>query len=177
MTATPTPLQDLSAGFTALVAEAASSVVAVHSRRSRSSGFLWRPGLVVTADEALADEGDVTVALPGGTRPAELSDAIRRPTSPCCGSALPSSPAPMERLALAPGAMALVVGAEDGDPTAALGMVSRTGGSWGACGAAKSMRGSNSASACGERPKAGLPSIPSAGGSAWRCSDPGSACW
>ncbi|HEX2509820.1 MAG TPA: S1C family serine protease [Microvirga sp.] len=131
MTATPTPLQDLSAGFTALVAEAASSVVAVHSRRSRSSGFLWRPGLVVTADEALADEGDVTVALPGGTRPAELVG--RDPTTDIALLRIGPSelkPAPLERLALAPGAMALVVGAEDGDPTAALGMVSRTGGSW-----------------------------------------------
>jgi S1-C subfamily serine protease len=132
MTDAPTPLQDLSAGFTALVAEAASSVVAVHSRRSRSSGFLWRPGLVVTADEALADEGEATVALPGGgTRPAALVG--RDPTTDIALLRIDPSdlkPATLERVALAPGALALVVGAEDGDPTAALGVVSRVGGSW-----------------------------------------------
>ena len=49
MTADPSnPLPDLSAALESLVAKAAPNVVAVHSRRSRSSGFLWRPGLIVT---------------------------------------------------------------------------------------------------------------------------------
>src|ERR1700720_4654604 len=49
-----------------LVERAAPSLVAVHSPRWRSSGFFWRPGLIVTADEALAEDGDISVALPGG---------------------------------------------------------------------------------------------------------------
>src|SRR5262245_32892925 len=32
-----------------LAANAAPSVVSVHSHRSRASGFIWRPGLIVTA--------------------------------------------------------------------------------------------------------------------------------
>lgn len=132
MATASTPLQDLSAGFTALVADAASSVVAVHSRRSRSSGFLWRPGLIVTADEALADEGEVMIALPGGDAvPSELVG--RDPTTDIALLRIGRSdlkPASLGRPSLAPGAMVLVVGAEDGDPTAALGVVSRAAGSW-----------------------------------------------
>ncbi len=30
-------------------------MVAVHSRRARSSGFIWKPGLVVTADKTSAE--------------------------------------------------------------------------------------------------------------------------
>ncbi len=59
-------LTELSAEFARLVGIAAPSIVAVHSDRSRSSGFFWRPGLIVTADEALSEEG-VAATLPGGT--------------------------------------------------------------------------------------------------------------
>ena len=56
-----------------LVAEAAPSVVRVLSGRHRSSGLIWRPGLVVTAEEALAEDAEIQVALPGGEpRPATL---------------------------------------------------------------------------------------------------------
>ena len=66
-------LQDLSTALAGIVAGVAGCVVAVHSHRSRSSGFIWRPGLVVTADEALAEEGDIAITLPGGeTVPAKL---------------------------------------------------------------------------------------------------------
>jgi S1-C subfamily serine protease len=68
MSAAPTPLKNLSDALAAVVANAAPSVISVHSHRSRSSGFVWKPGLVVTADEALADEGEVAVTLPGGER-------------------------------------------------------------------------------------------------------------
>ena len=61
-----TQIQDLSAALVRLVGIAAPGIVAVQSHRSRSSGFLWRPGFIVTADEALSDEGDVAVTLPGG---------------------------------------------------------------------------------------------------------------
>jgi S1-C subfamily serine protease len=60
-------VQELSAAFAHLVGIAAPGIVAVQSDRSRSSGFFWRPGLIVTADEALSEEGDVSVTLPGGT--------------------------------------------------------------------------------------------------------------
>src|SRR6476646_6148287 len=61
-----TQLQNLSAAFTGLVAKVAPSIVSVRSRRSRSSGFVWRPRLIVTADEALSEEGEFAVTLPSG---------------------------------------------------------------------------------------------------------------
>ena len=75
-----TPLQDLSGALVGLVSAAAPAIVSVHSHRARSSGFVWRSGLIVTADEALADEGDVAVGLPDGrTLPARV--AGRDPTT------------------------------------------------------------------------------------------------
>ena len=65
----PTPtisLQQLSDALTDIVVRSAPSIVAVHCGHSRFSGFVWRPGLIVTADEPLDDEGDIAVALPGG---------------------------------------------------------------------------------------------------------------
>ncbi len=61
-----TPLTNLSATLADAVAAAAPSVVAVRSHWSVSSGLAWRPDLVVTSDEALAEEGDIAVILPGG---------------------------------------------------------------------------------------------------------------
>jgi S1-C subfamily serine protease len=66
-------LQNLSTEIARIVAGAAGCVVAVDSHRSWSSGFIWRPGLIVTADEALAEEGEIAVTLPDGqTVPAKL---------------------------------------------------------------------------------------------------------
>jgi len=66
-------LKDLSTEIARIVAGAAGWVAAVHSHRSRSSGFIWRPGLIVTADEALAEESEIAVTLPDGqTVPAKL---------------------------------------------------------------------------------------------------------
>ena len=61
-----TQLQDLSATFVRLVETAAAGIVAIQSDHARSSGFFWRPGLVVTADEALSEEGDFAVTLAAG---------------------------------------------------------------------------------------------------------------
>src|SRR5688572_7499372 len=74
------PLEEFSAALSAAVAGAADSIVAVHSRCSRSSGFVWREGLIVTADEALAEEGEITVVLPGG-RTVAATLAGRDPTT------------------------------------------------------------------------------------------------
>ena len=54
-----TQMQDLSAALVSLVASTAPSLVSVSSNRSRSSGFVWRPGLIVTADEALSEDGEL----------------------------------------------------------------------------------------------------------------------
>jgi S1-C subfamily serine protease len=68
-----TQIQDLSAALATLVASTAPSVISVQSHRSRSSGFVWRPGFIVTADEALSEDGEFAVTLSGGdTVPAQL---------------------------------------------------------------------------------------------------------
>jgi S1-C subfamily serine protease len=130
--ASPISLHDLSAALTGLVARVSSSVVAVQSPRSRSSGFVWRPGLVVTADEALADEDEIAVVLPGGVTVAARL-AGRDPTTDVALLRVDRSdvpPAPLRDASLGPGALALVVGSEVGTATAALGVVSRASGAW-----------------------------------------------
>ncbi len=131
------PLQAVSQALAALVAGAARSVVSIQSHRSRSSGFVWRPGLVVTADEALAEEGEIAAGLPGGDSvPAKLVG--RDPTTDIALLRIDSAdltPAVLSSPKLAVGALAAVTGAEEEGPTAALGIVSRAGGSW------RSMRG------------------------------------
>ena len=64
----PTPLSSLSSALADVVARVAPSVVSVHSHRSRATGFVWKSGLIVTADEALADEGEVEISLSDGSR-------------------------------------------------------------------------------------------------------------
>jgi len=131
-TASFTQLQDLSAAFARLVGIAAPGIAAVQSHRARSSGFFWRPGLIVTADEALSEEGDVAVTLPGGEsvgarlvgRDHTTDIAVLRvDRSDLQPIRLESPPVPV-------GALALAVGADDGAPTAAFGVISRSTGPW-----------------------------------------------
>ena len=69
-------LSSLSSALEGVVASAKPTIVSVHSRRSRASGFVWKAGLVITADEALAEEGDVSIRLADGTtRPATIAKA------------------------------------------------------------------------------------------------------
>jgi S1-C subfamily serine protease len=125
-------LQDFSTEIARIVAGAAGWVAAVHSHRSRSSGFIWRPGLIVTADEALAEEGEIAVTLlDGQTVPAKLVG--RDPSTDIALLRIDRTdlaPAPLGADDIATGALAILVGAEEGGPTAALGVVSRSGGPW-----------------------------------------------
>ena len=59
-------IQNLSAALADLVAGVAPSIVAIRSDCARSSGFVWRLGLIVTADEALSEENKFIVTLPDG---------------------------------------------------------------------------------------------------------------
>jgi S1-C subfamily serine protease len=127
-----TILSSLSSAIEGVVATARPSIVSVHSRRSRASGFVWKPGLVVTADEALAEEGDVAIkSSDGTTRPATV--AGRDHTTDIAllrfdGAGL--APSGLISGAPALGSLAVVVAAEGGHPTAALGAVSLTGERW-----------------------------------------------
>ena len=127
----------LSSALADIVALTRPAIVSVHSHRSRASGFVWKPGLIVTADEALADEGEVSIRFSDGTdRPATIAGrdhttdiALLRVDTANCGPIALSSAVPVL------GALSVVVAAEQGITAAALGMVSLAGGRW------RSMRG------------------------------------
>src|SRR5882724_10754384 len=70
----PTALASLSSALSQTVARATPAIVSVHSHRLRASGFVWKPNFVVTADEALADEGEISIELSDGTvRPGKVA--------------------------------------------------------------------------------------------------------
>ena len=127
-----TSLTTLSAALAGLVTSAAPSMVSVHSHRALSSGFVWKAGLIVTPDEALADEGEVAVTPFGGARVAATivgRDAttdvalLRADTARLAPVALDGAPPPA-------GALALAVGGRDGEAVAALGVVAASGPAW-----------------------------------------------
>jgi len=127
-----TLLQDLSDALADAVARAAPGVVGVHSARARSSGFVWRPGLIVTAEEALADEGEISVVLPGGEAVA-ATVAGRDPSTDVALLRIGRADLPPVALNPAPvraGALALAVGSREGAPVAAFGAVAFAGGAW-----------------------------------------------
>jgi S1-C subfamily serine protease len=115
-----------------LVRGAGQSIVGIHSRRSRGSGFAWRPGLIVTASEALADDGRSEVVLPGG----EVVAAALKGRDASTDIALlridrtDLTPLPASIDAIETGSVAVVVGADEGAPIAALGVVARAGAAW-----------------------------------------------
>ncbi len=126
-----TPLSSLSSATADLAARIAPAIVSVHSHRHQATGFVWKPGLIVTADEALADEGDVQIRLAdGSTRAATL--AGRDHTTDVALLRFDGTIAPVKLSPAVPvlGSLSLVVAADRGAPTAALGMVSLSGGTW-----------------------------------------------
>ena len=127
-----TGLQDLSEALADLVARVAPSVVSLASGSVRASGFVWREGLVVTAEEALSDQDTITVTAAGGAT-TEATLVGRDPSTDVALLRLkdPHSPA-MSLGGAVPrvGSLAIAVGALDGAPTAALGVVSRAEGPW-----------------------------------------------
>jgi S1-C subfamily serine protease len=125
-------LSSFSSAVAGIVARAAPAIVSVHSHRSRASGFIWKPGLVVTADEALAEEGEVSIKLADGTRrPATIVG--RDHTTDI--ALLRFDAKDIAPIKLSPGlpllgSLSVVVAAERGTPTAALGVVSLIGDPW-----------------------------------------------
>jgi S1-C subfamily serine protease len=136
-TAAQKQLADFSDALAALTANAAASVVAVRTSGSRSSGLVWRSGLIVTADDPLPDDGEVSVVLPGGD---SLAATVvgRDPTTDIALLRVARAdlkPASLTTPTLRVGALVVAVGNEGGAPTAAVGVVGLAGGQW------QSMRG------------------------------------
>jgi S1-C subfamily serine protease len=130
-------LEQVSTALERTVAGVATSLVSLASDRMQASGFVWRPGRVVTSDEGLAEDGEVRAQLPSG----EIIAAEVMGRDPSTAIALLKiartdlRPVAMVAAIPAPGALVVAVGAEAGAPTAALGLVSLARGPW------QSMRG------------------------------------
>jgi S1-C subfamily serine protease len=129
-----TQLAALSNELAAAVQQAERHVVAVHARpRFSSSGVLWKPGVVVTAEHTIRREEEIRVTLPdGNTVPATLAGAdsgtdiaVLKVESPA------GADAPRHTSAPAPGTLALALGrSEDSGVNASLGIISARSGEW-----------------------------------------------
>jgi S1-C subfamily serine protease len=127
-----TALASLSSALIATVAQAAPSLVSVHSHRSRASGFVWKPGLVVTADEALAEDGEIVVLLADGSEKMAVI-AGRDHTTDIALLRVDDLTAPPANLTTdvpALGALAAIVAADQGTPISALALISKSAERW-----------------------------------------------
>lgn len=108
---------------------AAASTVAVHTEaRGSSSGVVWRPGVIVTAEHALRRDEEIQITLPDGRvvsavlvgRDASTDLAVLK-----CAEATSVVAETSDVFAIKPGSLALVVGrTRASGPVAALGAVS-----------------------------------------------------
>lgn len=124
----------LSNDLAASVERAGRSVVAVHARpRFSSSGVIWRPGVIVTAQHTIRREEEITITLPdGSSRAATLAGADAGMDLAVLRMSEPAGEA-ISRIAegTKPGHLALAVGrSEDSGVNASLGIISAVSGSW-----------------------------------------------
>jgi S1-C subfamily serine protease len=125
-------LSSLSAELGKIAAAGVTSTVRVHARRGpSSSGLVWRPGLIVTADEAIEADDAIEVTLPDGTK-ATATLAGRDPSTDIavlrCAAATGTAPAPASAASL--GQLAVAVGLGRHGPLCALAMISSVSGPW-----------------------------------------------
>jgi S1-C subfamily serine protease len=126
-------LSQFSRHLASTVDATSKSVVAVHGRgRMASSGIVWEPGVVVTAEETVERDTDLALTLPDGRR-VEATLAGRDPSTDIAVLRFASEvavAAPTIASGLQPGHLALAVGRSQGDVIAAFGIVSLAGGAW-----------------------------------------------
>ncbi len=130
-----TPLTAASDQIAALVEHASHSIVALHGgRRWRPvSGLHWRPGVIVTAEEALDHDEGIEVSLPDGRRVA-ASLAGRDPSTDIAVLRFQPDGLPVAEIGdaatLRPGNLVLAVGRHEAGPIASMGVVALAGGAW-----------------------------------------------
>src|ERR1700730_2281535 len=127
-------LAALSNELAAAVERAGRSVVAVHARpRFSSSGVIWRPGVIVTAEHTIRREEEITVTLPdGANRPVTLAGsdagtdlAVLKLDEPAV------EPVAQGAEEARPGFLALAVGrSQDSGVNATMGIISAVSGAW-----------------------------------------------
>lgn len=130
-------LAALSQELATAVERAGKSVVAVHARpRFSSSGALWRPGIIVTAEHTIRREEEITVTLPDGSNvPATLAGsdpgtdlAVLRVEGNPAGQVVSTGGSAAQP---APGNLALAIGrSKDSGVNATWGIVSAVSGPW-----------------------------------------------
>jgi S1-C subfamily serine protease len=121
-----------STGLAALVRDVAPSLVSIQSLRTRSTGFSWRPGLIVAAENALAEDGEHSIVAHDAAssaarivgRDPSTDVALLRIDRTDLPNASPTAAAPTA------GALAVIAGAREGAASAALGVVSFVGPQW-----------------------------------------------
>jgi S1-C subfamily serine protease len=128
------PLMAFSDHVALLVERASASIVAVHGGgRWSSSGIHWRPGVIVTAEEVLERDDELTVTLPGGRKVA-ASLAGRDPSTDVAALRIEAQSLPIAATAdagsLRPGHVILAVGSFEGAPAASFGLVGFVGSAW-----------------------------------------------
>ena len=125
-------LTDLSDSVTALAETTGARVIAVrHPEGGQSSGFIWRTGLAVMAEETLAGEEEVEAVLPDG-RAVTARIAGRDPTTDVALLALDTGEfADWPQATLPrPGAFALVAGRSETSLIARLASIVSVGPEW-----------------------------------------------
>ena len=126
------PLLALSTALADLVRGVAPSLVSVQSERARSTGFSWRPGIVVAAENALPDDDAISIVAHDRTSsPAQIVG--RDPSTDVAilrigRIDLPKASTTSEMPSA--GALAVVAGAHESAASAALGVVSFVGPQW-----------------------------------------------
>ena len=128
------PLVAFSDHVALLVERASASIVAVHGGgRWSSSGIHWRPGVIVTAEEVLERDDELTVTLPGGRKVA-ASLAGRDPSTDVAALRIEAQSLPIAATAdagsLRPGHVILAVGSFEDAPAASFGLVGFVGSAW-----------------------------------------------
>ena len=118
-----------------LVEEFQPYVVAVHARgHYPSSGVVWRPGIIVTADHTIRREEDIQVTLPDGKR-ADAVLAGRDPGTDLAALKVEGLGSAAAQTgggdAVKAGELALILGrSPDSGPNASLGVISAVSGPW-----------------------------------------------
>jgi S1-C subfamily serine protease len=128
------PLIAFSDHVAVLVERVSASIVAVHGGGHwSSSGIHWRPCVIVTAEEVLERDDELTVTLPGGRKVA-ASLAGRDPSTDVAALRIEAQSLPIAATAdagsLRPGHVILAVGSFEGAPAASLGLVGFVGSAW-----------------------------------------------
>ena len=127
------PLAQFSEHAAKIVEGTAGSVVGVHGGRWSSSGVHWRSGIIVTAEEVLERDDEISLTLPGGRR-AAATLVGRDPTTDVAALRFQPDGMAVAQTAdlgsLRTGHIVLSVGSHDGAPSASLGLVAVAGGAW-----------------------------------------------